>query len=360
MTVSARIRTETGLPAVNDRRPRRGIIVLELILCLAILLVFALAVVQFGLLLANYEHVEFSSRVGAKVATELSTTELGSSPSADAVKDAVDRILATRGRSSCQVFVAHNAPCNGLSPQTHVSTATCPGCEAQTTPPLPSIADVESGTVRVTVCIRAEELAPDLLSWLGFSINGRIVRVSTTYPYEGCPAGPVVIPILNESFENPAVAFDGAAPITNWTTVNGTAEVFRPDPMDGHFAAVPHGVQVGRLTPATPGSATIRQVLPTTVVNGADYRLSVSVGDSNLNSPPTSFTIRLRAGVGGPILASDTTGAIPSGDFVQLVATGSGTGPTAGQNLVVEIEANNAGITPVVGYVDQVRLLREN
>lgn len=360
MRPSSRIRSETTLPSVNGRRRRSGVVVLELILCLAILFVFSLAVVQFGLLLSNYEHVEFSSRVGAKSAAELSTGQLASPTVGDSIKDVVDRILSTKGRMSCQVYVEHNAPCDGLVGTTVSSTAVCAGCDPQTYPPLPSVNDVESGSVRVTVCIPADELAPDLLSWLGFSLSGRIVRVSTTYPYEGCPAGPVVIPIANDSFEQPVVGSGLSGPIASWTTFGtGTAEVFRPDPGDNDFAAIPDGFQVARLTPPAGTAVGIRQVVAgSSIVNGQDYRLLVSIGDSTNTNVPTNYTVRLRAS-GGAILGTQIFNAIPSGDFVQVAVTGTGTGPTSGQNLVVEIEAFNAGGSRV-GYVDQVRLLREN
>lgn len=153
-----------------------------------VLLVFLAAVIEFGLVLGHWKYVEYSARMGAKVAAELSNADLSSGTDADnvdEVRTAVDRVLAGVGMSSCQVILEHNADCVTPTPDTKDSGA-CSPCSAPAASLPDNTTEVPGGVVRVTVCVPMTDLSPDLLSTLGFSLSGRVARASTTFPYENC------------------------------------------------------------------------------------------------------------------------------------------------------------------------------
>ncbi|MCH7990341.1 MAG: pilus assembly protein, partial [Planctomycetes bacterium] len=64
-----------GLKADSHRR--NAVIVLELILGLPILIIFLLAVIEFGLILALSKQVSFAGRLGANLASRESRATLG-------------------------------------------------------------------------------------------------------------------------------------------------------------------------------------------------------------------------------------------------------------------------------------------
>lgn len=163
---------------------RRGLLVIELILAFPVLFVLLLAIIEFGLILANLKHIEFASRVGAKVASEESA---GTLPTAvTTVKGKVDKVLSAIGIDSCQVILEHNVPDPGcVSGGASQTLGSCAKCSTPSIA-LPSTTAVEGGAVRVTVCVELSEVTPDLLSSYGFSTANRAVIASTTYPYKNC------------------------------------------------------------------------------------------------------------------------------------------------------------------------------
>jgi|GEM_PF-1439479 len=178
---------ETRRRAAGVRRRRSGVVILEVIVLFPVIVILLAAVIEFGLLLSGIKHVQASSRAGAKVASELAVGSLASGGST--VQTTVDRVLSSGGYSSCQVileYVTTNATCTG-APGSGTSTAgSCTGCNAPASS-LPTIADVPGGSIRVTVCVDADQLTPDLLSTFGFDISSKIITASTTLPYENCP-----------------------------------------------------------------------------------------------------------------------------------------------------------------------------
>lgn len=172
----------------SDSLPgRSGVVILEVIVLFPVIVILLASVIEFGLLLSGIKHVQASSRAGAKVASELAVGSLSSGGST--VQTTVDRVLSSSGFSSCQVtleYITSNSNCTG-APGSGTSTAgSCTGCNAPSTS-LPTIADVPGGSVRVTVCVDADQLTPDLLSTFGFDISSKLITASTTLPYENCP-----------------------------------------------------------------------------------------------------------------------------------------------------------------------------
>jgi Flp pilus assembly protein TadG len=163
-------------PFARGRSRRGGAVTFELIVTLPILVIFLAAVIEFGLILANTKQVALASRLGAKIAAE-SGAPFNSGTLA-AIRTAVDRQLEAAGfgaAASAGVTLQHNVAGGGSSPQVSGD------CPAPSSPPLPADG---SGSVRVTVCVELSKLTPDLLSSFGFSIAGKFVESTTTYPYE--------------------------------------------------------------------------------------------------------------------------------------------------------------------------------
>lgn len=181
------------------RRPRRAVVTLELILALPILLIVLLAVVEVGLVLAASKHVEFASRLGAKLAAEMPRT--GGPPNlgtfnlpvtTNNLKDRVDQYLQTAGyTNSCTVILEHNAVGVPNPVQVDDDGMPCP-CDAigslPAAVPGPPATAVES--VRVTVCLPMEGNIPNCLATFGFDLADCSIRQSTVWPYEG--AAPAV------------------------------------------------------------------------------------------------------------------------------------------------------------------------
>jgi Flp pilus assembly protein TadG len=159
---------------------------LEMIVLFPVIAILLAAVIEFGLLLSGIKHVQASSRAGAKIASELSQADLGGADTlnVDVVKDAVDRVLSSAGFESCQVIL-ENVTTGCVTDDTR-NSGTCTGCNAPATT-LPTVAVVPGGTVRVTVCVDADQLTPDLLSSFGFDISSKIISASTALPFENCP-----------------------------------------------------------------------------------------------------------------------------------------------------------------------------
>jgi Flp pilus assembly protein TadG len=171
-------RDELGRRRASTSKNRPAVCAIEVVLALPIFLVFLLAVVEFGLILANCKQVSLASRVGAKIASESSfpfdaTTLVN-------IRTAVDRQLESAGlgaTASGAVVLQHNVAGGGASPQSSGPLS----CTAPTDPPLPSDGE---GAVRVTVCVELSKLTPNFLSTFGFSTAGKRVMLTTTYPYK--------------------------------------------------------------------------------------------------------------------------------------------------------------------------------
>ena len=174
----------TALPRMGRGEKRSAVTAMELLLVTPLLLIFLMAVIQFGVILANLKYLPLASRAGAKVLAETPFASLTLPATLTNVKNAVSAVLATGNISSCVVVLEQNVVV-GVMP---VDPPTpCP-CLAPSAPPLPVSLSVPSvKAVRVTVCVPWSELAHNLnfLSFICFSLSDRTSRSSTLYPYEG-------------------------------------------------------------------------------------------------------------------------------------------------------------------------------
>ena len=170
----------TDLPRMGRGGKRSAATAMELLLVTPVLLIFLLAIIQFGIILANLKYLPLASRAGAKVLAEITpSTNLTSAATLTSVKDAVKAVLATGNMSSCRVILEQNVVPGPVPPDPDTP---CP-CDAPLTPTLPVDA------VRVTVCVPWSELAHNVnfLSFLCFSLSDRTSQSATLYPYEGPP-----------------------------------------------------------------------------------------------------------------------------------------------------------------------------
>jgi Flp pilus assembly protein TadG len=175
----------------RHKASRSGVVTLELILWLPIVMATVLAAIEFGLILVNFKHVQFASRVGAKVAAEEFAGNLTTSISAVNLK--VNKALSAMGMTNCKVILEQNVPLivgmsGCVTNNTQQSTGVCTNCgpPSTTLPAAGTPSAVPGGTVRVTVCVELSQLTPDLLSSFGFSTTGKVVNASTAYPYKHC------------------------------------------------------------------------------------------------------------------------------------------------------------------------------
>ena len=166
-------------------RRARGVVTLELILVLPILLILMLAVVEFGLIYQSIHHVVYSSRIGAKLAAEQSTANLGDynkSMGVSALREEIDEYLTAAGFNtvSCQVTLQHNVA--AASDPTQLNPDPTPaGCDCVA--PINNF-PVGQEFVRVTVCVPTDGNVPNLLSTFGFDISDCELEGTTTFIFE--------------------------------------------------------------------------------------------------------------------------------------------------------------------------------
>jgi hypothetical protein len=165
---------------------RRAVVTLELILAIPVLLIVLLAVVEVGLILAASKHVEFASRLGAKLAAEATTADLGMLNTTGPLKDEIDEYLTTAGyTASCTVILEHNVAGAALPLQTNPDPAACTCNPDGALPGVvvgPPATVIES--VRVTVCLPMDGNIPNCLATFGFDLSDCSIRHSTVWNYE--------------------------------------------------------------------------------------------------------------------------------------------------------------------------------
>src|SRR5258707_1104988 len=103
----------------------RGVSVLELILVIPILLILLLAVLEFGQILASLKQVSLASRVGAKVASELSVLPPSGSAFPADVAAAVQNQLQSNGMTYSRIVLQHDA--GGSANCLSTDGGPCPG-----------------------------------------------------------------------------------------------------------------------------------------------------------------------------------------------------------------------------------------
>ncbi len=160
---------------------KRGVVALEFLLLFPILVILLLAVVEFGLIMAAAKHVEFASRLGAKLAAEAANLETFNQPAtSNNLKTQVDRYLNTAGYTdSCQVILEHNVGGFANPSQSNPAIANCP-C----TPVYGPIASLPMQSVRVTVCLPMLGNIPNCLSTFGYDVSACSIRQSAVWIYE--------------------------------------------------------------------------------------------------------------------------------------------------------------------------------
>ena len=156
---------------------------LELILALPILVIATFAIVEFALLMASQQRLEYAARMGALYASELDPL-----PGSDAafagsiIVDATRRNLEQAGIDpsdpNIHIMLEHNLP-DSPSPL-ETGDLVCPD---PILPPPPM-----NGTeyVRLTVCldIIGAGMTPNLLRKFGFDLEGRVAQQTVTLRHE--------------------------------------------------------------------------------------------------------------------------------------------------------------------------------
>ena len=164
-------------PRCNRSARRPGVTILEIILVMPILVILLMAIVEFGLILANLKQIAVSSRVGSDTAAQTPALPATGTVPANIVT-AVQQQLQSSGMSACRIILVHNTSGSTVTLVSDIG-AGCT-CTSPTTPALPA-----SGKfVRLTVCLELTELTPNLLGTLGFDISSRMAEETTTMRYE--------------------------------------------------------------------------------------------------------------------------------------------------------------------------------
>ncbi len=170
--------TRHRIRTLRRSAPRRGSVVLELIVMLPVWLIVMGAIVQFGLLIGNRQQLALAARVGAEEASrtvDLELTNTGDPVPANVVQ-VVQQQLDSSGIDECKITLEHN-----LGGDKVLSSPVAAACDC---PTLNASFPTYRGYVRVTVYVPSTELAPNVLSFFGFDISDQYLRNATTFRYE--------------------------------------------------------------------------------------------------------------------------------------------------------------------------------
>lgn len=159
-------------------RHRRAGVVLELLLSFPILLIAFLAAIQFGMLFSKIQQLALASRIGALAAAQSIALTPVNGPVPLSILQPITRQMNLISASPYGVLIEHNA--TNPQPVTPVLLASgTPACTQPTTP-LPT-----SGRyVRVTVCVKVTQIAPDLLGMFGLDITTLNAQQTSVFRYE--------------------------------------------------------------------------------------------------------------------------------------------------------------------------------
>ncbi len=155
---------------MKQRRPkslRRGVVTLEVILCLPVLIIATLAALEFGVVLVVQQAITAAAIEGAREAGR------GSTP--NKVAAAVDTILAVHNIAGATA----GTPDARVQVEVGTNSAAVGDTSIPCTPTGP--ATLGSGEVRVTVCVRmtdGDRPVPDWLGYFGFSLTGKTYQIS--------------------------------------------------------------------------------------------------------------------------------------------------------------------------------------
>jgi len=232
-------RDRSAISASCNRRVssrRKGVVTLELLIWLPVLVIFVVAVIEFGIVLQVDKQVSYASRFGAKIASEVPRSlpdnpHLGNlnDPSAapppltaDSLKGRIDEFLATHGlTASCQVILEHNATGVGNSPQENPNPVP-PGCNCGVpgTPLPPS-----NEYVRVTVCLPMTGNVPNSLRTFGLDFSTSTISHTTVFRYETSAPGNSWAVGLNTATLDPVILNEtGTGPVWSSQPPPGTGD----------------------------------------------------------------------------------------------------------------------------------------
>ena len=177
-SISSNLRQHSRCRITGSRRHRRAGVVLELLLSFPVLLIAFLAAIQFGMLFSKNQQLALASRIGALAAAQSFDLLPVNGPVPPSILQPITRHMNLMGVSPYGVLIEHNV--TNPQPMTPVLLASgTPACTQPTTP-LPT-----SGRyVRVTVCVKVTQIAPDLLGFFGLDITADKIQQTSVFRYE--------------------------------------------------------------------------------------------------------------------------------------------------------------------------------
>jgi|GEM_PF-1682478 len=186
-------------------QPRRGIVTIEVLGVMPCLLIFALSVAEFSMALRLNHKVAFSSRYGAKLASEqprfgqTSLALLNQPQTPDNLKYRIDRwLVASNLTPSAAVLLEHNA-CGVEQPHQMQMASGIELSDIHELPPLPTPQPgLNVCYARVTVWLPVVGNVPNALKTFGLDWQGALLRHSTVFRVEADNAFPEPVISLAE------------------------------------------------------------------------------------------------------------------------------------------------------------------
>jgi hypothetical protein len=183
--LSVSVSAHRSVPAVKKRL---GAVVLELIVVLPTLFACTLVAAQFGASLSGAVAVHQASVAGVQMASVLGRSN--QAVLLAGIRSTVNDALVSAGISTDSagpgVWCAANLQIivqERLSdPPVYAGSSGADGVAFQV---VPAAAGIPADCVRVTVNVRLNQVAPDLLSSFGFSVTGRYVSAGALRSYNG-------------------------------------------------------------------------------------------------------------------------------------------------------------------------------
>lgn len=162
----------------TTRRHRRAGVTLELVLSFPVLLIAFLAAIQFGMLFSKNQQLALASRIGALAASQSLALTPVNGPVPPSILLPITRQMNLMGVSSFGVLIEHNA--TNPMPMAPILLASGTPAATQPSTPLP----VNGRYVRVTVCVKVTQIAPDLLGLFGLDISTDNAQQTSVFRYE--------------------------------------------------------------------------------------------------------------------------------------------------------------------------------
>ena len=296
-------------------RRRRGVVTLELILWFPILVIFVLAIIEFALIMQLNNQVNFASRFGAKLASEvtrnLSVTpnlsNFNQSATPNNLQTQIDTYLTNHGLSgSCEVQLLHNACVQNPS-----QTDTAMACNCGASSPALAGGEPPAGAayVKVTVCVPLLGNVPNCLATFGFDITDCTIEHSTVFRIESTNTPATAIITTNSTASGtPVPALPADTPpnliitvdhtdVDPTTTVDVAFDALNSSDIDSPFSTLSFvwtttGTASGSSTSST---FTSRFSIPAAPAGGSvDHTVTLTVTDSCNTMTSISVTVRVR------------------------------------------------------------------